>query len=202
MKRRTAINANPYGDEEQRAFIECCPLSMTYSELAGACLGRFGTPRAWPRQKIMDYWMAKHRARSGPRSFADNDPELAHFIEDRAARGTIDSIRGEAIIAFGKPRVPSRSAIHEFLQSLHSRARRRASQAMIARDAELRGLVESMRGRCRLEEAEAACLAAFGPTRAPSKAMIAAHYRSMPPRRVGPRRSSAARPDPRAKDAR
>ncbi len=134
--------AERFGDAEQRKLIDSFPLSTPHSVVAAACRDVFGATRAWPARKIMEYRLARQQ-RGGRLSFADRDPALASFIEDRIGCGTIDWIHSEAIRAFGAKRVPSRSAIHEHVERVRSRGDGRSLASQLDDDPDVKALVEA-----------------------------------------------------------
>lgn len=124
MKRRVtrseaeSSDGNPFydsafDDAEVRAFIDGEPRHSTYTELAEACLERFGPDRAWSRSKIVRYWYATHAAKKGKAFRFDADPEVRSFLLDRFGRFKLTEIAVAARAEFGD-RAPSRSAIHRF----------------------------------------------------------------------------------------
>lgn len=50
-------------DPELRAFVDECLPSMTFSEIADACVGRFGRKRAPSRSALHRYWRSVVRPR-------------------------------------------------------------------------------------------------------------------------------------------
>lgn len=111
--------ADSYDDAEVRAYIESLPNHLTYSDMAAACLEKFGLERAWSRSKIVRYWAAQHPTRRGVRSKLDQDPEVRDFLADRLGRLAMDRAIAEAKERFGD-RTPGRSSVHRFWKRLRA----------------------------------------------------------------------------------
>lgn len=118
-----------YADTEVRDFIDAQPRHMTYTEMAAACLARFGEERAWPRPKIVRYWQLRHPTIKGKPARLDHDADVRDFIEDRAGRITLDEMVAACRDRFGADRTPSRSGIHRFLHRRPTKRRRHPTTA-------------------------------------------------------------------------
>lgn len=107
--------AETYADAEVREFVEGLPIQATYSEMAAACLERFGPERAWSRTKIICYWQSHHPVGERSRSRIDLDPEVRDFVVDRLGRITILGLVAQCRERFGN-RAPSKSGLDRFWQ--------------------------------------------------------------------------------------
>lgn len=112
-----------YNDLEVRAFIDGQDRHATYTEMAEACLERFGAERAWSRSKIIRYWQSSRPIIKGRPQRVDEDPDVRTFVEDRLGRLTLDEIVALCREAFGG-RAPSRSAIHRYWQRTRGSGKR------------------------------------------------------------------------------
>lgn len=107
-----------YDDREVREFLDRQPRHATYTDLAEACLARFGAGRAWSRSKIIRYWQANHPARKGHPARIDGDREVRAFLDDRMGRLTLDGLVSACREVFPPLRCPSRSSIHRYWQKV------------------------------------------------------------------------------------
>jgi len=121
--------ADRLADAEQMAFVCSFPRRATYSEIAAACRGEFGVPRAWSVAEIAVVWSARHRNRR--RLTLDDKPGVLAYIDDRADRWTLDEI--VAGIAKEHKLVVPRSTVYD--EVVRSRARAVASLINVARRA-------------------------------------------------------------------
>lgn len=111
-------------DEEVRGFLDHLPRHLTFSEMASACLDRFGVERTWSRSKIIRYWDVARPVHKGRASRVDMDEEVKGFLEDLFGRLTLNELTAACRERFGKERSPSRSSIHRhWLRSRRSRSR-------------------------------------------------------------------------------
>lgn len=108
--------ANVYADEEVATFLNRLPRHLTFSEMAAACLERFGAERAWSRSKIIRYWEDSHPVRKGRASRVDLDDEVRAFLNDLVGRQTLKQLVAACQKKFGLERSPSRSTIHRYWQ--------------------------------------------------------------------------------------
>ncbi len=107
-------------DEEIRAFVAAQPHRATYSEIAAALRGRFGA-RAWSAEEIRRHCIMQRRA-VGYQGTLANNPAMATFIRDRMDRLKMSEIVDACEAAFPGCRIPSRSAVHRFIQAERERA--------------------------------------------------------------------------------
>jgi hypothetical protein len=119
------MTARPKGadgdhDRGVAAFLDRLPRQMTYTQMAAACLERFGADGAWSRTKIAEYWKSRHPRGVGRVSRIDLDPELRDFVEDRLGRLTLDELAEACGERFGPERSPSWSAIQRYAQRRRS----------------------------------------------------------------------------------
>jgi hypothetical protein len=103
-------------DTDMKAYLDQLPRHLTYSQMAEACLRRFGQRRAWSRTKIEQYWAMLHPPCNKPLSRIAADHEVRDFIDDRLGRLTLDMIVVSCRGQFGVERTPSRAAIHRYWQ--------------------------------------------------------------------------------------
>jgi hypothetical protein len=103
-----------YEDEEVREYLDHLPRHLTFSEMADACVRRFGATRAWSRPKIIRYWDFSHPVHKGKAARVDSDDELREFLDDHLGRMTLEKVTMACKDKFGSERSPSRSAIHRY----------------------------------------------------------------------------------------
>jgi hypothetical protein len=113
---------NLFADGEVRAFVDSAPRRWTYSEVAARCREKFGRERAWPKARIVAYFLASNRLLRGKPFNVMRDPEVLAFVNERIARVPYTALADECRSRFGRKRAPSRAALHryaEFLRRLH-----------------------------------------------------------------------------------